>query len=308
MSLTHTDNRAAQTTLLDPVILASLANLELVARAVVDGFVMGMHRSPKYGFSQEFVEYRAYAEGDDPRHIDWNVYARTNRTYIKRFLGETNSHLMILLDTSASMGFGSKKANNISKLQYGKYLAASLAYLAAKQHDAVGLMTFNDEVVDFRPPASRSGSLQGVIHSIDRAEAQQGTRLSQPFKRFQEHIRKRGLVAVISDFYCTPEEMQENIRPLAMQGQDVMMFHLLDPGEMQPDFRHSTLLEDMETGTAVEVSPTFMKKAYPERIKAHIESIAQAARGINADHILVETGKPLDRALHSYLTFREKRG
>lgn len=308
MSLTHTDNRAAQTTLLNPGILASLANLELVARAVVDGFVMGMHRSPKYGFSQEFVEYRAYTEGDDPRYIDWNVYARTDRTYIKRFLGETNSHLMILLDTSASMGFGSKKANDISKLQYGKYLAASLAYLAAQQHDAVGVMTFNDEVVDFRPPASRSGSLQGVIHTIDRAEAQQGTRLSQPFNRFREHIRKRGLVAVISDFYCSPEEMQDNIRPLAMQGQDVMMFHLLDPGEMRPDVRKSTLLEDMETGTAVEVSPTFMKQEYPERVQAHIEAIRQAARGINADHILVDTGEPLDRALHSYLTFREKRG
>lgn len=308
MSLTHTDNRAAQTTLLNPGILASLANLELVARAVVDGFVMGMHRSPKYGFSQEFVEYRAYTEGDDPRYIDWNVYARTNRTYIKRFLGETNSHLMVLLDTSASMGFGSKKADNISKLQYGKFLAASLAYLAAQQHDAVGVMTFNDEVVDFRPPASRSGSLQGVIHTIDRAEAEQGTRLSQPFTRFRAHIRKRGLVAVISDFYCTAEEMQENIRPLAMQGQDVMMFHLLDPGEMHPDVRQSTLLEDMETGTAVEVSPTFMKKEYPERVQAHIESIRQAARGINADHILVDTGEPLDRALHSYLTFREKRG
>ena len=308
MSLTHTDNRRAQTTLLNPQILASLSNLELVARAVVDGFVMGMHRSPKYGFSQEFVEYRAYAEGDDPRHIDWNVYARTDRTYIKRFLGETNTHLMILLDVSASMGFGSKQTSGISKLQFGKYLAASLAYLASRQHDAIGIMTFNDEVMDFRPPTSRAGSLQGVIHSIDKSEAVQGTTLSKPFSSFRQHIKKRGLIAVISDFYCTPEEMQDNIRPLAMQGHDVMMFHLLDPGEIKPDFRSSTLLEDMETGNAVEVSPAYMKKEYPARVQAHIQAIKEAAQGINADHVLVNTGQPLDQALHAYLTFREKRG
>lgn len=306
MALTHTENKSAQTTLLKPEILASLSNLELVGRAVVDGFVLGMHRSPKYGFSQEFVEYRAYVDGDDPRYIDWNVYARTDRTYIKRFQGETNSHLMLLLDASASMGFGSK--DNVAKLQYGKFLAASLAYLASSQHDAVGAMIFNEDVIDFRPPASRSGTLQAIIHTLDKAEAVQGTTLSKPFTRFNEHIRKRGMVAVISDFYCTPEEMQENIRPLSMQGQDVMMFHLMDPQELAPDFRESTLLEDMETGDAIEVSPTYMKKGYREKVQAHIAAIRDAANGIGADHILVNTGEPLDKALHSYLTFRNKRG
>src|SRR5690554_2300825 len=197
MSLSHTQNRDAQTRMLDPQVLGALSNLELVAKAVVEGFVQGLHRSPKHGFSQEFVEYRAYTEGDDPRYIDWNVFARTGKTYIKRFLGETNTHLMILLDCSASMGFGSQ---NISKLRFGKFLAASLAYLASRQHDAVGVMVFNEDVVDYRPPASKPGSLQGVIHTLDRAEAVQGTVLGKPFTRFQEHIKKRGLVAVISDF------------------------------------------------------------------------------------------------------------
>src|SRR5690606_13450503 len=155
------------TTLLDPQVLASLSNLELVAKAVVEGFVIGLHRSPKFGFSQEFVEYRAYGEGDDPRYIDWNVFARTDKTYIKRFLGETNSHLMIMLDSSASMGFQSK---GVSKLQFGKYLGASLAYMSSRQHDAVGVMVFADEVIEYRPPTSRSGALQGVIHTLDRAE------------------------------------------------------------------------------------------------------------------------------------------
>jgi uncharacterized protein (DUF58 family) len=291
--------------LLDPKVLASLSNLELVAKAAVEGFVIGLHRSPKFGFSQEFVEYRAYGEGDDPRYIDWNVYARTDKTYIKRFLGETNSHLMILLDSSASMGYGSK---GLTKLQVGKMLAASLAYMSSRQHDAVGVMVFAEEVLAYRPPASRSGSLQGVIHTIDHAQAMQGTAIQKPMTRFQEHIRRRGLVVVISDFYCDTQELLENVRPLAVQGQDVILFHLLDPSEISPDIKQSTLFEDMETGHAIEVSPAFMQKEYRERINAHISAIQKAASGMNCDHVLINTSDPLDKALHSYLTFREKRG
>ncbi len=305
MALTQTDNKNAQTRLLNPSVLASLSNLELVAKAVVEGFVIGLHRSPKFGFSQEFVEYRQYVDGDDPRYIDWNVFSRTDRTYIKRFLGETNSHLMLLLDTSASMGFGS---DGTTKLQYGKYLGASLAYLASRQHDAVGVMLFDDEIKEYRPPASKMGSLQGVIHTLDAAEASLGTDINKPMQRFREHIKKRGLVAVISDFYCDAEELLENIRPLALHGQDVIMFHLLDDNELNPDIKQSTLYEDMETGEAVEVEPTYMNKAYREKIQKHIKTIEDAANGIRADHILLNTSEPLDRALHNYLTFREKRG
>lgn len=304
MQLGQTDNRNAPTRLLDPSVLSSLSNLELVAKAVVEGFVMGLHRSPKYGFSQEFVEYRPYAEGDDPRHIDWNVYSRTDKTFIKLFKGETNSHLMLLLDNSASMGFASKTH---SKLQYGKYLSASLAYLASRQHDAIGAMIFNEEVVQYRPPTSKSGTLHGVIHTLDSTEAVEGTAMHKPFTRFREHVKKRGLVAVISDFYCDPEQLMENVRPLALHGQDVIMFHLLDPGELHPEIKESTLFEDMESGEAIEVSPLYMKEDYPARLKAHIASIQKTARGMNADHVLLDTSEPLDRALHSYLTFREKR-
>jgi len=305
MALTGTDNRNAQTRLLNPAVLASMSKLELVAKAVVEGFVIGLHRSPKFGFSQEFVEYRQYAEGDDPRYIDWNVYARTDRTYIKRFLGETNSHLMLLLDTSASMGFGS---GDTTKLQYGKYLGASLAYMAARQHDAVGVMLFDDEVIEYRPPASKPGSMQGVIHTLDAATAAKGTQISKPMTRFREHIKKRGLVAVISDFYTDAEELLENIRPLALHGQDVIMFHLLDPQELNPEIKQSTLYEDMETGQAIEVEPTYMNKAYRDKIQKHIKAIEEAANGIRADHVLLNTAEPLDKALHNYLTFREKRG
>ena len=290
--------------LLDPKVLASLANLELVARAVVEGFLIGLHRSPVFGFSQEFAEYRPYAEGDDPRFVDWNVFARSEKMYIKRFLGETNSHLMILLDASASMGFGSQEVN---KLQYGKFLAASLAYLASRQHDAVGTMVFDEEVRYFRPPSSRSGKLAGVLHSIDAAVPASGTDLATPFVRFREHITRRGLVVVISDFYCDAEEMISSVRPLAFHGQDVILFQLLDPAELDPKISGSVLLEDVETGKAVEVSPQFMQREYPDRIRAHVQSIRDAAAGIGADHIMLKTDEPLDKALRNYLMFRERR-
>ena len=298
---TATLHQATANRLLDPQVLAGLANLDLVARAVVEGFLIGLHRSPIFGFSQEFAEYRHYAEGDDPRFVDWNVYARTDRTYIKRFLGETNSHLVILLDASASMGYGS---NGVTKLQYGKFLAASLA---SRQHDAVGVMIFDEEIRDYRAPSSRSGKLQGVLHTIDSAVPSHGTVLETPFRRFQEHINRRGLVAVISDFYCNADEMIAGVRPLAFQGQDVILFHLLDRAELQPEFPDSVLLEDMESGQAVEVSPHFMNREYPDRVNSHIQSLHDAATGIGADYIQVNTDKPLDQALRNYLMFREKR-
>jgi len=291
--------------LLNPEVLASLSNLELVARAAVHGFLNGLHRSPFFGFSQEFAEYRAYAEGDDPRFVDWNVYARTDRTYIKRFLGETNTHLVILLDASASMGYGS---GAVTKLQYAKFLAATLAYLASHQHDAIGLVVFDEEVREHRPPASRAGQLNAILHAIDRATPGTGTDLGVPFERFRQYRSGRGLVAVISDFYCDPTAMIKSVQPLAYQGQDVILFQLLDPQELEPEFTESALLEDMETGEAMEVSPSFMRSRYRERIQGHISALSDAAAGSAADHELVNIADPLDTALRNYLLFRQRRG
>jgi len=290
--------------LLNPKVLARLKNLDLVARSVVEGFLIGLHRSPFFGFSQEFAEYRSYNEGDDPRFIDWNVYARTDRMYIKRFLGDTNSHLMILLDASASMGYGGPP---VSKLRYSQFLAASLAFLAKRQHDAVGCMVFDEKITDFREPSTRSGKLQGVLHSIDSATPGTGTSFQRPFEKFREQISRRGLVAVISDFYCDAESLLAGVRPLAWQGQDVVLFQVLDKRELQPDFDHNVLLEDMETGEAVEVAPTFMKEEYPQRMRDHIDAIAKAAAGSGADHVLVGTDDNLDEALRNYLLFRQRR-
>src|SRR5262245_27160616 len=216
--------------LLPPETLAGLANLELVARVAVEGFLNGLHRSPHYGFSQEFKEYRAYVEGDDPRFVDWNVYARTERTYVRRFEGETNTRLMLLLDASASMGYTSA---TVTKLQYAKYLAAALAYLAARQHDPVGLIVFDEEVRHYRPAASRAGSLQGMIHAIDAVTPGHGTNLEACFRSFGEHLKRRGLVVVISDLYCDPVAMSRAVQPLAYHGHDIILFQLLDPQEMK---------------------------------------------------------------------------
>jgi len=290
--------------LLDPKVLAGLANLDLIARAVVEGVLGGLHRSPLFGFSQEFAEYRPYTEGDDVRFIDWNVFARTERTVIKRFLGETNTHLTILLDASASMGYHS---GGTPKFRYAQMLAASLAYIAARQHDAVGLIVFSEQVLEHRPPSARSGHVHGVLHAIDAAKPALRTNLASPFERFRAHAGRRGMVAVISDFYCEPKAMLESVRPLAFQGQDVVLLQVLDPHELAPQFNESTVLEDMETGEAIEVSPDFVQVEYPRRVQAHVRALAEAAASAGADHVLLDTSVSLEQPLRRYLAFRERR-
>ena len=303
MSVTQPSRRSSRE-LLRPEVLASLKNLDLVARAVVEGTMIGLHRSPKFGFSQEFEEYKAYTEGDDPRFIDWNVFARTGRTYIKRFQGDTNSHLMILMDASASMGFGGPP---LTKFRYAQFLAASLAFLATRQHDAVGCMVFDEEIRDYRAPSSRSGKLQSVLHCLDGAVPATGTKFDKPFQKFREQVTRRGLVAVISDFYCDIEELLQGVRPLAWQGQDVVLFQVLDTEELDPQISTNVLLQDVETGEAVEVAPQFMRDAYPGRIRAHIDDLNSAAASIGADHVLVNTSDSLDSAIRNYLLFRQRR-
>jgi len=295
---------AAHNRLLPPQTLASLANLELVARTAVQGFLTGLHRSPRFGFSQEFREYRAYAEGDDPRFVDWNVYARTDRTYIRRYEGETNTRLMILLDASASMGY---RSHPVSKLDYAKFLAAALAYLAARQHDPVGLIVFDEALRQYRPARSHSTSLQGVIHAIDSVTPGRGTNIDASFEAFREHLTHRGLVAVISDLYCDPASLSGAVRPLAGSGHDVMIFHVLDPQEVAPHWSESVVLEDAETGATLNVSPEFLEAGYRQRLAAHLESLRMVTANAGAHHVLLQTDQPLNEALRRYLLFRQRR-
>lgn len=304
MTQESTHAETARTRLLQPEVLSGLANLSLAARAAVEGTLIGLHRSPQFGFSQEFVEYRAYMEGDDPRFIDWNVYARTDRTVVKRFLGETNSHLMLLLDASASMAFG---APRLSKFRYAQLLAASLAYLASRQHDAIGLVVFDEAVREFRAPSARTGQLEGVLHLIDRAAPARRTDYRQPVERFRAHGARRGMVALLSDFYCDPVALIDSVRPLAFQGSDVMLFQILDPRELEPALRESAVLEDMETGELIEVSAEYARRVYPQRVRRHVQALRDAAAAAGADHLLLDTSQPLAVPLREYLLFRERR-
>ncbi len=286
---------------LDPATLASLSGLDLIAKTVVDGFISGLHRSPDFGFSQEFAEYRAYSEGDDLRHVDWNVYARTERAYLKRYRGETNTQLLILLDTSASMGFGSSA---IHKLDYARYMAASLCYLANQQRDAAGLIVFDEDVKNYVAPSTRQGQLFRLLHAIEKAEVGTHTDFAKPFTHFQQFLRRRGLVVVLSDFYENPDVIVKTVEPLRFRGNEVILFHILDPQEIAPKFRESLLLVDMENKSSLEVSPEYARSEYRQKIDAHIDSMRKRARGAGLDYFLINTGRPLDEGLREYLSVR----
>lgn len=287
---------------LDPATLNSISGLDLIAKTVVDGFVAGLHRSPDFGFSQEFAEYRAYAQGDDLRHVDWNVFARTGRCYLKRYRGETNTRLLVLLDTSASMGYGSHAVN---KLDYARFLAASLCYLANVQRDAAGLIVFDEEVSNYVAPSTRQGQLFRLLHAIEQAHTGTRTDFTKPFVHFQNFLHRRGMVVVISDFYEDPAVIVKTVEPLRFRGNEVILFHLLDPQEIAPKFREPVLLVDMEnSGSAIEVSPEYARHEYRTKIDAHIEALRSQARGAGMDYFLVDTSRPLDEGLREYLSVR----
>src|SRR6204780_4829628 len=256
---------------LDPSILAGISGLDLVAKTVVDGFIAGLHRSPDYGFSQEFAEYRAYTPGDDLRHVDWNVFARTERVYLKRYRGETNTQLLIILDASASMSFGSHAVN---KLDYARFLAASLCYLAHAQRDAAGLIVFDADVQSYVAPSTRQGQLFRLLHAIEKAEPGTRTDFAKPFAHFQNFLHRRGIVVVLSDFYDQPDIIIKTVEPLRYRGNEVILFHVLDPQEIKPRFREPVLLVDMEDAHAsLEVSPEYARDEYRRKIDSHIEAL-----------------------------------
>jgi uncharacterized protein (DUF58 family) len=289
---------------LDPQVLASISSLDLVAKTVVDGFVAGLHRSPTFGFSQEFAEYRQYVEGDDLRHVDWNVFARTERIYLKRFKGETNSQLLVLLDASASMTYGSA---NITKLDYARFMAASLVYMSSQQRDASGLIVFDEDVKTYVPPSTRQGQLMRLLHSIESAEGGQRTDFTKPFVHFQEYLRRRGIVVVLSDFYSDPGQIIKVIEPLRYRGNEVIMFHLLDPQEISPKFRDPVLLVDVEDDTAMEVSPEYARNEYREKMGQHRQKLADKAAAAGLEYVFMDTSQPLDVGLRNYLSIRQRR-
>ena len=294
---------------LDPQVLAAIGSLDLVAKTVVYGFVAGLHRSPTFGFSQEFAEYRQYVQGDDLRHVDWNVYARTDRIYLKRFKGDTNSQLLVLLDTSASMSYGTVpyKGGIISKLDYARFAAASLIYMSSQQRDAAGIIVFDEDVRAYVPPSTRQGQLMRLLHTIEQAENGTRTDFAKPFAHFQEYLRRRSIVVVLSDFYADPTSIIKTVEPLRYRGNDVVMVHILDPNELAPKFRDPVLLVDAEDASSMEISPEYARNEYRDKINNHCKQLADKAAAAGLDYVFLDTSKPLDQGLRNYLAIRQRR-
>ena len=288
---------------LDPAVLAGISGLDLIAKTVVDGFVAGLHRSPDFGFSQEFAEYRAYTPGDDLRHVDWNLFARTERCYLKRYRGETNSQLTILLDASNSMNYSS---HAVSKMDYARYTASSLFYLALhNQRDPAGLIVFDDEVRNYIRPSTRQGQLNRLLSGLEQAEPRARTDFSKPLLHFQEFLRRRGMVLIISDFYEAPETIVRTIEPLLFHGSEVVLFHVLDPKEIRPELRGPAILVDLESDQRLEVIPEYVKGEYCRKMDSHLQQLSERAHAAGLDYHLLVTDKPLDAALSEYLFLRQ---
>jgi len=288
---------------LNPAVLSGISGLDLIAKTVVDGFVAGLHRSPDFGFSQEFAEYRAYSPGDDLRHVDWNVFARTERAYLKRYRGETNTLLTVLLDASSSMNY---KSGSVTKMDYARFLAASLFYLTIQnQRDAAGLIVFDDEVRTYIRASTRQGQLYRLLSGLENAEPKARTDYAKPMMHFQNFLRKRGMVVIISDFYESPEVVVRTIEPLRYHGNEVVLFHILDPQEIHPNLSEPMTLIDMETQEALEVTPEYGHTEYVAKMNAHLSSLRDRTRAAGMDYFLLSTDRPLDGALREYLTLRQ---
>ena len=285
----------------DPKILTRVGNLELLARHVVEGFINGLHRAPFFGASIDFAEHRGYVAGDDIRRVDWRVYARTDRFYVKQYEADTNTNLSILLDISRSMKFSSR---GIPKLEYGCFVGACLAYLAQRQRDRTGMITFDSDIVTHIPPSAKH--LDVVLHTLDRAKPARPGQLVGPLRKLAEHFGRRGIIVVISDFYAEPEEIFHAIGPIVHRGNDVVLFHVMDPKEIDFSFTEPSSFEDMESGDQMPIVPTKLAADYRALVQAHIETLSKKAAQQPVDYMLLNTSMPLDYALFRFLSMRQR--
>lgn len=285
----------------DPVVLARIGNLELLARTVVDGFINGLHRAPFFGASIDFAEHRGYVAGDDIRRVDWRVYARTDRYYVKQYEADTNTNFTILFDISRSMSFSS---GGVSKLEYGSFLGACLAYLAQRQRDRVGIVTFDSDIVTHVPASAKH--FNQVLHTMDRAKADRPGHLSAPLHQMAEHFKRRGILLLISDFYDDPTAILEAIKPLRFLGNDLIVFHVLDPQEISFDYQDASAFEDLESGEQIPVVPDSFRQQYRALVQEHIGALQSRFSEQRIDYAVLDTSKPLDHALLTYLSSRER--
>src|SRR3954465_13559666 len=289
---------------LDPAVVARLGTLELKARTIVEGFLSGLHRSPFKGFSVEFAEYRQYIPGDDLSTIDWKVYARKDRYYVKKFEEETNLDCHLLLDVSGSMGYGAH--HGMTKFEYGAVLAASLGYLMNRQRDAVGLTAFDENIVSMLPASARPGHLMALLVTLDRLRTGRATNVSKPLHQLANTLTKRGIVILISDLLDDPDEVIRGRKHFQFRGIDVIVFHVLDHDEIEFPFERPTRFQDLETDEEIMAVPGAVRAHYLQEIGALIERYRRDLGAHGIDYQLLDTNRPLELALLSYLSTRSR--
>jgi len=287
---------------LDPEVLARLSNLELKARLVVEGFLTGLHHSPYKGFSQEFTDYRLYISGDEIKRIDWKVYARRDRFYIKEYQEETNLRGYILLDKSGSMGYGKK----ITKLDYGKFLSACLAYLLFKQHDGIGIITFDTKINEFIPPSAKKINFTRILDAIDRVTPGNETSLANVLFDLGQKIKRRGLVILISDLFDKPAEVIRSLKSFRARKHEIIVFQTIDPDEFTFPFTETALFQDMETDEYLVIEPKSIKNSYQKKFRAFLDYYQKGMLESHIDYALINTTQNYDRALITYLQKRAK--
>lgn len=294
----------AATGLIDPRALMAIRSLELRARVVVEGFWSGLHRSPYHGFSVEFAEYRQYTPGDDLRYLDWRVYGRSDRYFIKRFEDETNLRCHLVVDQSRSMAYGSA---GITKAAYASTLAATLGYFLHLQGDAIGLVTFDDGMREFLPPRHRPGHLRQVMAALDRAPKGLGTDLGAPLERLAEMMLKRGLMVILSDFLAPLDRLKQGLSRLAASGHELAVFQVLDPFETGFQFDAPALFEDAETGRTLLIDPAVVRDVYVQRLEQHCAALKETCSQLGADYVRLGTDHPMELALFDFLKARMHR-
>ena len=290
---------------LDPEAVSKLSNLNLVARLVVEGFITGLHRSPYHGFSVEFAEHRQYMPGDEIRHVDWKVYAKTDRYYVKQFEEETNLKAYLLLDSSASMAFTSHKIN---KLEYATYLSAALSYLMLKQRDSVGLVTFDEKIKKYLPPRSVNTYLSEILKELTKNQCQEKTNVSTTFHQLAERIDRRGLVIIFSDLLDDPHKVISGLKHFRHKKHEVIVFHILDPYEKTFDFTQNAIFEDMENGKRLPTQPWHIRKEYRNLVNDFINTYKKQCLENKIDYVPMDTSENFDRALLQYLVKRKRIG
>jgi uncharacterized protein (DUF58 family) len=290
---------------LQPETVSHLSNLNLVARLVVEGFLTGLHKSPYHGFSVEFAEHRQYMPGDDIRHVDWKVYGKTDRFYVKEFEEETNLKAWLLVDASASMSFSS---HTVNKLQYATYLAASLSYLMLKQKDSVGLITFDQKIRNYLPPRSVNTYLSQILQELQRLKSRSKTDVAKTFHELAERIKRRGLVIIFSDLFDDPSKVMMALKHFRHKKHEVIVFHILDPLERSFDFKQDAVFQDMETGEKISTQPWHIRGAYQKLMNDFVETYKRKCLENRIDYVLMDTMEPFDRALLQYLVKRKRMG